>query len=163
MDFDIVNALFEKLVKTLIENKLSITCMESITGGTFATLITNISGSSGIFRGSFVTYSNEAKITEGVNPDIIDEYSVYSLETATEMARAAKEIMGADIGIGITGTAGNTDPANASFSIPGEVYYAINVSGQEFCEKITLKPNESRFSLKLEICRYIAETLLTLL
>ena len=54
-------------------------------------------------KGAFVTYSNEAKIRQGVPAQTISRYSVYSRETAAEMAKACAEAYGADIGIGVTG------------------------------------------------------------
>ena len=77
---------YSRLTKYLIENKLSITTMESATSGQIASLITDTEGSSAIMKGAFVTYSNEAKIQQGVAPEIIEKYSVYSEETAKAMA-----------------------------------------------------------------------------
>ena len=84
--------------------------MESCTAGQIASLLTDTSGSSAIIEGAFVTYSNEAKIQIGVSEKIINEYGVYSKETAAEMAMVCREFYDADIGIGVTGTFGNVDP-----------------------------------------------------
>ena len=56
---------FRFITKTLIEKELTITTMESCTSGFIASLLTDTEGSSAIFRGAFVTYSNEAKIMQG--------------------------------------------------------------------------------------------------
>ena len=120
-----IRANYEKLTKFLIKNHLTITTMESATAGQIASLITDTEGSSAVLKGAFVTYSNEAKILQGVPREIIEEHSVYSRETAAAMAMACLEAYQADIGIGVTGTMGNVDPANAESSVPGEVYFAI--------------------------------------
>ena len=86
--------------------------MESCTAGQIASLLTDTSGSSAIIKGAFVTYSNEAKIRQGVSENIINEYGVYSKETAAEMARVCRDFYDADLGIGVTGSFGNVDPKN---------------------------------------------------
>ena len=95
--------MLEDIVKYLIKNHISISTMESCTGGLLASLITDISDASTILKFSAVTYSTEYKIKMGVRQDIIDEYTVYSKETAIEMARAISEFTDSDLGVGITG------------------------------------------------------------
>ena len=120
-----VQKKYNYLTKTLIEKKITITAMESCTSGLISSLITDTEGSSEIFKGSFVTYSNKAKIRQGVPSDVIEKYGVYSKETAAAMAVASRKMMGTDIGIGVTGTFGNADPANKD-SVIGEVFFAID-------------------------------------
>ena len=120
-----VREKYDNLVKYLIKNNISITTMESCTAGQIASLLTDTSGSSAIIKGAFVTYSNEAKIRLGVSGETIDEYGVYSKETAAEMARACREFYDADTGIGVTGTFGNVDPENKD-SVLGEMYFVIS-------------------------------------
>lgn len=93
----------ESIVKFLIDNKLTIATMESCTGGLLASLITDVPDSSSILKFSAITYSTEFKIKMGVNKDIIDEYSVYSKETAKEMAYNIAKFSNSDLGVGITG------------------------------------------------------------
>ena len=76
-----------EIVKRLIKNKETIASMESCTAGYFATTITNVDGSSEVLKFSAVTYSNEYKIKMGVDANIINKYSVYSIETAHEMSK----------------------------------------------------------------------------
>ena len=121
---------YEKLTKSLIEKGFTITTMESATAGQIASLITDTEGSSAIMKGAFITYSNEAKVMNGVPEEIIEKYSVYSKETAGAMAKACKEFYNADIGIGVTGTMGNIDPKNADDSVVGQVFFAICVSDE---------------------------------
>lgn len=93
----------ESIVKYLINNKMTIATMESCTGGLLASLITDVSGASEILKFSAVTYSTEYKIKMGVNKDVIDKYSVYSKETAQEMAFNISKFSNSDLGVGITG------------------------------------------------------------
>ena len=95
--------MLEELVKYLINNHISISTMESCTGGYLASLITDISDASTILKFSAVTYSTEYKIKMGVPSEVIDKYSVYSKETAIEMAKAISHFADSDLGVGITG------------------------------------------------------------
>ncbi len=97
-----MNILCKKIVEMLKKSKKTISCMESCTGGYLANEITNISGASEVLKVSLVTYSNEYKIKFGVNKQTIDKYTVYSKETAEEMARKVAEFANSDFGIGIT-------------------------------------------------------------
>ena len=114
-----VREAYSRLTKLLIEKKLTITTMESATSGQIASLITDTEGSSAVLKGAFVTYCNEAKIMQGVPAGIIQQFTVYSKETAAAMAEACKKTYKADVGIGVTGTMGNVDPANPESSKPG--------------------------------------------
>ena len=95
------------IVDKLKANNLTISFMESCTGGLLANQITNCDGSSEIFKGSLVTYSNEFKEKFGVEKETIDKYSVYSAEVAKEMATNASAIANSDIGVGVTGRIAN--------------------------------------------------------
>ena len=76
--------LYEKLVKILKENKQTISCMESCTGGLLNSEITNVDGSSEVLKVGLVTYSNEYKIKFGIESKTIENFTVYSREVARE-------------------------------------------------------------------------------
>lgn len=158
-----VREKYHRLTMLLIERNLMITAMESATSGQIASLLTDTEGSSAIFKGSFVTYSNEAKIRMGVPEDIIRTYSVYSAQTAEAMAERCAAFYNADIGIGVTGTMGNIDPANADDSIPGYVYFAVYFRGAITSHTVKIEPQRSRLLYKLAAADKIADTLLSLL
>ena len=120
-----VRRAYRQLTKRLIEKGLTISTMESMTGGQIASLITDTEGSSKVLKGTFVTYSNEAKMMQGVPKEVIDRYTVYSRETAAAMAEACRKAYGSDLGIGVTGTAGNPDPSNPETEELGSVYIAV--------------------------------------
>ena len=102
----------KEIVEKLIELKKTISTMESCTGGAVVNAITNIEGASSILKFSAVTYSNLYKIKMGVSKDIIDKYTVYSMETANEMSKNISNFTNSDYGIGITGQINRVDPAN---------------------------------------------------
>lgn len=154
---------YRKLTKALIEKGLTITTMESATSGQIASLITDTEGSSTVLKGAFITYCNEAKIMQGVPRQILDEYTVYSKETATAMAKACREKYGANIGIGVTGTMGNVDPANPEASVPGQVYFAIDYNGQSESFYIELPVQPSRLAYKLAVAKEVYEVLMSLI
>ncbi len=135
--------------------------MESATSGQVASLITDTEGSSAILKGAFITYSNEAKILQGVPSEIIDTCGVYSRETARAMAEACCKAYGADIAIGVTGTMGNVDPANDD-SVPGQVYFALDIEGEITDYYRELDPQPSRYAYKLLVAKEIVEVLLPL-
>lgn len=102
----------EKLVKLLIDGGKTISSMESCTGGGFANSVTNIPGASEVLKFSAVTYSNEFKIKMGVDKDIIDMYSVYSMETAKDMSKKISDFTNSNYGVGITGKINRIDKNN---------------------------------------------------
>lgn len=112
----------------LRERGLTLATMESCTGGLLANTITNVDGSSAYFRGGLVAYSAEMKVDWGVDPAVVEEHGVISAECARDMARAARERLGADVGIGITGVAG---PDALEEKPPGTVHIGLDA---EFAE-----------------------------
>ena len=101
------NQLLEEQVgRELIQQGLKLAVMESCTGGLLAHTITQVPGSSQYFRGGLVAYSDDMKIDGGVDPALIRSHGAVSPQVSQDMARAARERMGADLGIGITGVAG---------------------------------------------------------
>ena len=157
-----VREKYKEITRKLIENQMTVTAMESCTAGQVASLITDTEGSSAAFRGSYVTYSNEAKIKCGVPKETIDKYSVYSGQTAIAMARASRDAFQADIGIGVTGTMGNVDPENSISSIPGQVWFAICMEELEMVYFKNVEPQPSRSMYKMEVAGLIADELLKL-
>lgn len=114
----------KEIVELLIQRKETISTMESCTGGMVANEITNIPGASEIFQLGIVSYSNHMKEKYGMDPSIIEKYTVYSMEVAREMARLATVNGESDYGIGITGTLNRQDPNNPTDKM-NMVYFAI--------------------------------------
>ena len=162
IDESTVREKYRRLTLGLIENKLQITTMESCTSGQVASLLTDTEGSSAVVKGAFITYSNEAKIRQGVPAQLIERYGVYSPETAASMAENCRASYSADIGIGVTGSFGNVDPANPD-SIPGEVFFAIACEKGTSVYHCAIPEQPSRLDYKLYMADVIADRLLLLL
>jgi nicotinamide-nucleotide amidase len=133
----VVGALLE-------EHGLTLATMESCTGGLLANSITNIPGSSAYFRGGLVSYATEMKIAWGVDAAIIEQHGVISAECAMAMARAARDRLGADVGVGITGVAG-PDPQDGK--PPGTVHIGID-SGFEVPQSLSYQFAQGREAVK---------------
>jgi nicotinamide-nucleotide amidase len=103
----------------------TIAVAESCTGGLLAKLLTDIPGSSKYFTYGWITYSDQAKISElGVPADLIQEYGAVSEQVAGAMAAGARNKAGTDYAIGITGIAG---PAGGTEQKPvGLVYIGVD-------------------------------------
>lgn len=154
-----VRKQYEQLTRLLIEHGMHITTMESCTSGLIASLITDTEGSSAILKGAFVTYSNEAKVQQGVPAQVIETYGVYSAQTAEAMAKTCRTTYAADIGVGVTGSFGNVDPNNAD-SVPGEVYFALATKGGVDCYHCNVPMQTSRWAYKMYMADVIAKPLL---
>ncbi len=86
---------------------LTIGTAESCTGGLVAERLTSIGGSSDVFVGGIVAYSNAVKEEQlGVSPDVLSEHGAVSAETAAAMAHGVRERLGVDVGLAVTGVAG---------------------------------------------------------
>ena len=80
---------------------------ESCTGGWFGKELTSIPGSSEVYKGGIICYTNFVKEQIlGVEPDTLSKYGAVSKETAGEMAKGVRRILDADISVSVTGLAG---------------------------------------------------------
>lgn len=132
------------IAEKLIKGGKFISTMESCTGGCIANYITNISGSSTIFKFGAVTYSNDFKIKMGVNPNTINKYSVYSIEVAHEMSKAISEFSSSDYGIGITGKLNCEDEENPQGDKDGVFISIYNSKDGEYYDKYVKVKSENR-------------------
>ncbi len=102
----------KRIIYYLIEKNMTISTMESCTGGFIASSITDIESSSDVFKFGVVTYSNEYKIKMGVSKESIDKYTVYSEEVSKEMAKTISVFTNSNYGIGVTGKLNKIDKNN---------------------------------------------------
>jgi len=121
--------LEQTVVETLAAHHLTITTVESCTGGLIASRITDVPGSSAIFTHGYVTYGNQAKVEMvGVSATHLEKYGAVSEQVAREMAEGALERSGSDLAIAVTGIAG---PDGGSEEKPtGTVFMAFARKGQ---------------------------------
>ena len=113
----------------LLEKGKRVAVAESCTGGQLASLITSISGSSNYFDRGFVVYSERSKVEVlGVSEETIAKHSVYSHETALEMAKRTLEKSKADYSLATTGLAG---PTGGTDDLPvGTVFIALGTGSK---------------------------------
>jgi len=114
----------ERVVEKLIKNNKTISTMESCTGGAIANAITNIPNASKVINFSAITYSNEYKIKMGVSKELINKYSVYSMEVANAMAKSIVNYTNSNYGVGVTGKLKKIDENNL-FGEDDIVYLSI--------------------------------------
>lgn len=153
----------ELIVKKLIDNKETISSMESCTAGYFATTITNVSGSSEVLLYSAITYSNEFKIKMGVPKEIIDKYTVYSIETSASMAKEITKFSSSTYGVGITGQIGRIDPSNNTGNV-NEIFVTIYNSKNDKYHSFKINTKEeTRLENKKYIVNKILDELLNIL
>ena len=112
----------------------SIATAESCTGGLLASLLTSVPGASVAFLGGVVAYSNQVKVSQlGVPADLLEQVGAVSEEVAVAMAEGARRVLGAHLGVGITGVAG---PGHSELKPPGLVYVALAAPEGSRCLKL---------------------------
>ncbi len=118
----------------LDKNGLTLFLALSCTGGLLGHRITAVPGSSTYFLGGVIAYNNNVKEKVlGVSAITLNEYGAVSRETAIEMAKCAKTLENADIGLAVTGVAG---PGGGSEDKPvGMVFIALYDGESVSCER----------------------------
>lgn len=153
----------KEIIEILTKRKETISTMESCTGGMVANEITNIPGASEVFQLGIVSYSNHMKEKYGMDSKIIDQYTVYSMEVAKEMARLATVNGESDYGVGITGTLNRQDPNNPTDKM-NMVYFAIYDKEEDtYIEQTMSVSSFDRVENKKMIMRLLVMRLKTLL
>jgi nicotinamide-nucleotide amidase len=140
-----VETMEQVVVRLARAARKTVATAESCTGGSVASRITNVSGSSEMFRYGWVTYANEAKITElGVSPELLEKHGAVSAEVARAMAEGALSGSGADVAIAVTGIAG---PTGGTAEKPvGLVYFGLATKdGKTQIVERTLSPVRETF------------------
>ena len=137
-----VDSLEQKIFELLTERGMTLVTAESITGGMLSKRLTDIPGSSSIFLGGLVTYSDESKKRLlDIPAEFIEEHGVVSEAVALKMAENAKKILGADFGIGITGYAG---PGVGEKGDVGFVFTALATDEGNFVRELHLGMGRER-------------------
>jgi len=97
----------DQVAAMLVEQGFTVAVAESCTGGLLLGRLTDRAGSSAYLRGGIVAYANEVKVElAGVPAELIEAHGAVSVEVAVALAEGARRVVGADIGIGVTGVAG---------------------------------------------------------
>ncbi|HXQ18139.1 MAG TPA: competence/damage-inducible protein A [Acidimicrobiales bacterium] len=126
------------VAQLLLERGLTIGLAESLTGGLIAARMVDVPGASRWFRGCVVAYDSAVKhsVLEVADGPIVTE------EAARSMARGARRVLGADIGLGITGVAG---PDEQEGRMPGTIFVGIALpGGREIGRELRLPGDRQR-------------------
>lgn len=136
-------SLEEAVVELLMANELTVSTIESCTGGLLAGRIINVAGVSEVFKSGYITYSNKAKRKiVGVRKSTLEKYGAVSEQTAKEMANGLAALNKADVTVAITGIAG---PDGGTEEKPvGLVYMACQVCGTTKVQKFYFNGNRAK-------------------
>ncbi len=136
---------------------------ESCTGGMVSAALTDVAGSSDVFRAGFVTYADDVKQQLlGVHGDIIETFGAVSMACAWAMARGAQARADADVAVAVSGIAG---PGGGSDAKPvGTVVFALanRGDGDDSCDAIrkNFPPELGRAGIRREATLYALSLLL---
>lgn len=118
----------KELVLLLKEHHLTLASCESVSGGDFASAMTDVSGASDVYLGGTVVYTDMAKnILIGVENEVLELYGSVSEETVRQMAVLTKQRLNSDLAIAFSGNAG---PRASSDKPVGRIYTAIACSDE---------------------------------
>ena len=122
-------SLEEAVIQGSAQRGLTSACAESCTGGLVGAALTSVPGSSAVFFGSAVCYSNSAKKSIlSVSENTLSHFGAVSSQCAAEMAEGALRIFGTDLAVSVTGIAG---PEGGSADKPvGTVWFGIAGKGR---------------------------------
>ena len=111
---------------------------ESLTGGGIGAALTAVSGSSSVYKGGIISYTNEVKHhILGVKTETLDQFGAVSAQTAAEMAAGVRQRLDADVAVSVTGLAG---PGGDDYgNLVGTVFIG-------YCDEYCLLTKECHFS-----------------
>jgi PncC family amidohydrolase len=146
----------EAVVNKLKDAGMTVTTVESCTGGLLSATLVDVSGASDVFYQGMVTYANEAKVRlVGVKEATLQAHGAVSEETAREMAEGGAKAANADAALSVTGIAG---PGGGTKEKPvGLVYIGCYVNGKTIVKKNLFTGN------RREVREQAVETALKLL
>lgn len=124
---DPADTFITALQKLLISKGVTIATAESCTGGMVSEMLTRTPGSSAVFEGGVVAYSNSVKEEiVGVSPQTLERYGAVSAETVRELALNIRERFKTSYGVSISGVAG---PDGGSDTKPVGTFF-VGISSQ---------------------------------
>lgn len=117
------------IIERLVADGHTVATAESLTGGLVCAALTDVPGASACVRGGVVAYAVAVKHELlGVEADLLERRGAIDPDVALQMARGVCEVLGADVGVATTGSAG-PDPApggtEAGPVAPGSGFVAV--------------------------------------
>ena len=138
-----VSSLEEAVFNLLREQGKTLSAAESCTGGLVAKRMTDLPGSSAVFRGGVVSYTNEVKERVlGVPHELLEQYGAVSEPVARAMAQGCRALCGSDMAVSVTGVAG-PDRDERGNEV-GLVFIGLATAEGTFCKQIDLSRGRSR-------------------
>lgn len=122
--------LAEEVFEAARRAGLTLACAESCTAGMVGAALTDMPGSSEVFRGGVITYCNEVKAKLlSVPQAVLDGPGAVSRECALAMAEGAQRLLDADVAVSVTGLAG---PDGGTEEVPvGTVWFGLSLRGED--------------------------------
>ncbi|MFB6346533.1 MAG: CinA family protein [bacterium] len=155
--FDSVHESVRELHNHLRANNAMLSTAESCTGGLLGAAITSVSGSSDVYEGGGVTYSNKLKQKVlGVDVSVLEDHGAVSEPVARAMASGASEVFDTLYSVGITGIAG---PKGGTSEKPvGLVHFGFQLGHQLRHERKVL--DGSRSEVRFRSVKYAINTVI---
>lgn len=125
----------KELFDLLNKHHLTLSSMESLTGGLFASTFASIPGASAVFKGAVVAYNNSIKEQFGVKGQTLDVNGAISAQCAKEMAARASILFDSDVAISFTGNAG---PSESEEKPVGLVFVGVKVGTRLYTYELHL-------------------------
>ena len=138
-----MNRVAENLVELLKARGLVCATAESCTGGGAGSAITSVPGSSAVFAGGVISYSNEVKRDVlGVAAGALERYGAVSSQVAEQMADGARRLLKTDLAVSLTGIAG---PDGGSDEKPvGLVWFGLSTRDGTRTEKAIFRGDRAQ-------------------
>ena len=139
--------IFPALQNNNKNRKLTLSVVESCTGGMLSSALTKIPGSSKYFIGALVAYANDVKSNLlDISPDILKKQGAVSKKTLIAMLNGCEKLFNTDIVCAISGVAG---PEGGTKKKPvGTVYIGVKLLGNIFVERCFFDGNRERIRHK---------------
>ena len=148
-----VSSLEEAVFLELKKQGLTMGAAESCTGGLIAKRMTDLAGSSQVFKGGIVSYTNEIKhALLGVPTELLEQYGAVSKEVALAMAEGARRVLNCDIAVSSTGVAG-PDKDDRGNDI-GTMFVAIATPDGSYVRSLTLSNRPMRQRLRTQTAHH---------
>ena len=134
-------SFYDELLEELASRNYSLSVMESLTGGLFASTFVSLTGASRVFKGGIIAYSSYAKVANGVKDETIQKFGTISNECVKEMALAVSNKFNTNVSIAFTGNAGPETQENKNV---GLVFIGIRIGEKLHSFEIQLKGDRDK-------------------
>ncbi len=141
---------WKDMLRYLKEQGLTLATAESLTGGLLSSRITDVPGSSAVFRGSVISYQSETKVRLlGVDRQMLETNGPASRPVARAMAQGVRTLLQADLALAVTGVAG---PDPDAFGAPVGLVF-VSLAGPDWCLCRQLQLSGSRHTIREDTCK----------